>query len=103
MKIGRIAACLTVSLTLRRAFAPEAKGWAAGTDLCSGTGWANTEYRTYRFPDPRDENASLEETSKSRERRRGTEKPLSKTEQMELRQTTHKNWERDGFQVQSKA
>lgn len=69
----------------------------------SGTGWANAEFRTYRFPNPDDENASLEETSESRERRRGTEKPLSKTERMDLRQTTQKNWEQDGFQVQSKA
>ncbi|KAI9877655.1 MAG: hypothetical protein M1830_003174 [Pleopsidium flavum] len=68
----------------------------------NGTGWDNTERRSYRFPDDDDENASVEETSESRESRRGTEKPLSKTEQMELRETTHKTWEDSGFQFLSK-
>ncbi len=68
----------------------------------AGTGWANTETRSYRFPDENDENAPLEETSESREARRGTEKPLSKTEQLELREATHRSWEKDGFQHQSK-
>lgn len=67
-----------------------------------GAGWSNTEYRSYRFKDERDDNASLIETTESRERRRGTEKPLSQTEQMELEATHHKKGENGGFQLQSK-
>ena len=67
-----------------------------------GTGWANTEFRSYQFTEETGDNASIVETAFSRERRRGTEKPLSKTEQMELRETTHKAWEKSGLQIQSK-
>lgn len=52
-----------------------------------GTGWTNTEYRSYEFADPsgQDENASLRETRESARRRRGSAVGLSETEQNELR------------------
>ncbi|MCJ1397587.1 hypothetical protein MMC11_000781 [Xylographa trunciseda] len=56
-----------------------------------GTGWANCEWRTYEFKagvGGGDENATLVETEGSRTRRRGTEKELSATEQVELESTT---------------
>lgn len=68
----------------------------------AGTGWANTEYRSYTFKDEKDDNASLVETTESRERRKGTEKPLSQTEQMELEATQNKKGENGGFQLQCK-
>lgn len=68
----------------------------------AGTGWSNTEYRSYKFKDEKDDNASLVETTESMERRRGTEKPLSQTEQMELEATHHKKGENGSFQLQSK-
>ncbi|KAL9116489.1 MAG: hypothetical protein Q9187_006985 [Circinaria calcarea] len=66
-----------------------------------GTGWSNTEFRSYQFSDETGDDTSLVETKASRDGRRGTEKPLSKTEQMELRETTNKSWENNGY-VQSK-
>jgi len=69
-----------------------------------GTGWANVEYRSYQFPDEKGENASIVETIQSRELRRGTEKPLGKTERMELRETAKKTWEDSGLEpIQAKA
>ena len=66
-----------------------------------GTGWANTEFRSYQFLDGSDR-SSVVETKESRELRRGTEKPLSETEQMELQATTKKTWENKGYQIQAK-
>ena len=68
-----------------------------------GTGWTNTELRSYEFSKESDEDAPIVETAASRERRRGTEKPLSRTEQMELRKTTEKTWESGGIQIRPKA
>ncbi|KAI9808882.1 MAG: hypothetical protein M1827_007157 [Pycnora praestabilis] len=79
-----------------------------GSDKFQGTGWANIEFRSFTFaPDREDvdgaDNASIVETSESRERRRWTEKPLSKTEQTQLMETTHKKWEQNGLQqIQAK-
>jgi hypothetical protein len=52
-----------------------------------GTGWVNTEYRTYEFVEPEgeDADAKLKETSSSWRRRRGSAMGLTETEQMELR------------------
>lgn len=66
-----------------------------------GTGWSNTEFRSYQFSNETGDDTSLVETKASRDGRRGTEKPLSKTEQMELREITNKTWETNGY-VQSK-
>ncbi|KAF2092343.1 phosphoglycerate mutase-like protein [Saccharata proteae CBS 121410] len=52
-----------------------------------GTGWANTEYRSYTFKPDTGDQASVVETEESRERRRGTEKPLTADEQRNLERT----------------
>lgn len=65
-----------------------------GHSTFTGTGWANTEFRSYEFVGNED---SLEETVASRERRRGTETPLSKDEQRELRATAERESIEKGF------
>ena len=70
-----------------------------GNEKFTGTGWANTEFRSYEFDTEAEETASLVETKESRSRRQGTEHPLSKTEQMELKHTAEKSWGASGFQV----
>lgn len=74
-----------------------------------GTGWANTEFRSYTF-DPKTlpssssiapdqpPSYSLVETPQSRARRAGTEKALSEAEQRNLKQTAHNSWEKAGYQ-----
>ena len=61
----------------------------AGMSLEKGTGWDNTEYRTYEFVHPEkdeDEEARLREVKASWRRRRDShEKGLTETEQRELR------------------
>lgn len=54
------------------------------------TGWANCEYRSYQFIDPtgQDEDAALQETEESWQRRRGTEKPTTATERRQIRAVT---------------
>jgi broad specificity phosphatase PhoE len=66
----------------------------------TGTGWANTEFRSYEFVDEsgRDPNASLVETKESRVRRRGDEMPLTEAEQRNLRESAEKEWRDSGFQ-----
>ena len=76
--------------------------WAGSADH-EGTGWANCECRSYRFVEDdeegaRDGNAGIQETIESRRRRRGTEKPLTKEEKAQLRETARIEWERQGFQ-----
>ncbi|RKU49108.1 hypothetical protein DL546_006711 [Coniochaeta pulveracea] len=58
-----------------------------GMNPSKGTGWENTEYRSYEFADPsgQDPDATIRETSPSWRRRRGSEVPLTEQEQMELR------------------
>ncbi|KAI4231403.1 MAG: hypothetical protein LQ352_008406 [Teloschistes flavicans] len=67
-----------------------------------GTGWENTEFRSYRFIDREDENASMEETAESYERRKHTEKPLTKEEKTQLRETSTKTWQEQGYEKASK-
>ncbi|KAK2074698.1 hypothetical protein P8C59_008885 [Phyllachora maydis] len=52
-----------------------------------GTGWANTEWRSYEFADPagRDSDARLKETLESWRRRKGDARPLTDTEHVQLR------------------
>ncbi|KAK3316089.1 histidine phosphatase superfamily [Apodospora peruviana] len=53
-----------------------------------GTGWKNTEYRTYEFVDPtgeKDADARLRETKVSWRARRGSSTGLTETEQRELK------------------
>jgi len=58
-----------------------------GLNQQMGTGWANTECRTYEFVEPEgeDDKAALRETSLSWKRRRGSATGLSETEQMEMK------------------
>ena len=57
----------------------------------------NVECRSYLFADEDGDNATIVETEISREARRGTEKPLTRTEQMELRETATNTWEEGGY------
>lgn len=68
----------------------------------TGTGWANTEFRSYDFVDEAGDNASIKETAASREWRKGTEHPMSMQEQQELKAVKHKYWEARGYLVSSK-
>ena len=56
-----------------------------------GTGWLNTEVRSYEFADPagEDANASLRETGPSWRQRRGSEIPLTRAEQVQLQEAYH--------------
>lgn len=56
-----------------------------GHGTLPGTGWTNTEFRTY-VQDNTD-NAGLTETEESKQQHSHTEKPLGKTEQKQLEQT----------------
>ncbi|AEO58779.1 hypothetical protein MYCTH_2306347 [Thermothelomyces thermophilus ATCC 42464] len=64
-----------------------------GMNPQAGTGWANTEWRTYVFAEEQGQDgaggdegqARLRETDASWRRRRGSAAPLTETEQMELR------------------
>ncbi|KAL8638618.1 MAG: hypothetical protein Q9226_008977 [Calogaya cf. arnoldii] len=58
-----------------------------GCEKNQGTGWENTEFRSYRFVDEDNENASIEETAESRQRRGNQDKPLTKEEKTQLRET----------------
>ncbi|KAL3421717.1 phosphoglycerate mutase [Phlyctema vagabunda] len=70
-----------------------------GNEVFTGTGWANTEYRSYTFADPTgaDANASVVETQESRYRRKGDEKALSAAEQRNLRVSAEKGWSEHGL------
>ncbi|KAI4118633.1 MAG: hypothetical protein LQ338_007372 [Usnochroma carphineum] len=67
-----------------------------------GTGWENCEFRSYCFVEGDDENASMEETQESRQRRGGTQKPLTKEETTQLKETATNDWVEQGLQVASK-
>ena len=76
--------------------------WIGSAEL-GGTGWDNCEVRSYRFVGEDEEgapdnNAGIEETQESRRRRRGTEKPLTKEERVQLRETARNEWEAQGFE-----
>ena len=64
-----------------------------GAEKYAGTGWANTEFRSFHFlEDDAEGKAEIEETAESRERRRGSEHSPDETEKMEadrLRGTVH--------------
>ncbi|KAJ8125030.1 hypothetical protein O1611_g8610 [Lasiodiplodia mahajangana] len=59
----------------------------SGINPGRGTGWENTEYRSYQFKDTtgQDPNASIEELPESRRRRQGSEIPYTDTEMREMR------------------
>ncbi|KAK4201124.1 histidine phosphatase superfamily [Triangularia verruculosa] len=56
-----------------------------GVDYGRGTGWANTEWRTYEVVEEEGKGVVLKETGQSWKRRRGSAVGLTETEQMELR------------------
>ncbi|KAL1891522.1 hypothetical protein Sste5346_007614 [Sporothrix stenoceras] len=60
-----------------------------GVDPGRGTGWKNTEWRTFQFVSEEDENASLKETAESVKRRAGSEIGLTTQEQIELAAVYH--------------
>lgn len=62
----------------------------------TGTGWANTEFRSYNFDTSSD--ALLVETQESKDRRAGHDKPLSKEELKNLSRTTTNKWAEPGYQ-----
>jgi broad specificity phosphatase PhoE len=74
-----------------------------GMDPSKGTGWENTEYRTYEFVDPsgNDPNATLRETNPSWRRRRGSSIPLTEQEQMELRSLEAKRIQKELDEIDS--
>ncbi|GAB1315710.1 hypothetical protein MFIFM68171_05920 [Madurella fahalii] len=67
-----------------------------GMNMQKGTGWENTEWRSYEFANgEEDEEARLRETEVSWRRRRGSAKGLTETEQMELRMAIGKAMEEE--------
>jgi hypothetical protein len=72
-----------------------------GAERGTGTGWENTEWRSYAFV-PRSEGASLRETRESMVRRRGSERGLTEDEQRELRASREREWRESGFQSDAK-
>ena len=67
-----------------------------------GTGWANTEYRSYTFEADDDINAGIRETVESRKRRGKTGRQPSRTEQRHLFETAMIQWEHQGMQIGAK-
>lgn len=71
-----------------------------------GTGWSNTEYRTYNFDEEIEgivtvegnDRAPITETQDSRTRRSRDMKPLTREEQIHLKATVEFQWSKDGFQ-----
>ncbi|KAL2260206.1 hypothetical protein VTK26DRAFT_5868 [Humicola hyalothermophila] len=64
----------------------------------AGTGWRNTEWRTYEFVDEEegdDGDARLRETAGSWRKRRGSEAGLTETEQRELRSVVERTLEEE--------
>ena len=59
----------------------------------TGTGWANTEFRSYEL----DAQARMTETRESRERRRQSKTPLTEDEQRELRASAEQEALEQGF------
>ena len=60
-----------------------------------GTGWANTEYRSYKFDNEGD---GITETAESRQRRGLQGPPLPRQVQRKMFETTMQKWEDQGMQ-----
>ena len=58
-----------------------------------GTGWENTEYRSYTFEANDDMDASIQETAESRKRRGKTGMQPSRVEQWRLFEMAMQQWE----------
>lgn len=64
----------------------------------TGTGWANTEFRSYHFVVGEEgDNASFTETTESYLRRRGEKTPLTDAEKLQLASTAKDSWVRSGY------
>lgn len=84
--------------------------WRSSNLLLSGTGWVNTEYRTYTYSDKIDlddledekldsDNATLVETLESRQRR-GKQGPMAERQkQKELYKRGVDGWNAQGLQL----
>ncbi|KAF2706411.1 hypothetical protein K504DRAFT_80638 [Pleomassaria siparia CBS 279.74] len=73
--------------------------WTGAREGC-GTGWSNTELRTYAFDmstDTNIANATIHETETSLIRRKHTLKPLSNCEQIQLGAVAQRSWAEDGY------
>ena len=68
--------------------------WSDGARF-QGTGWANTEYRSYTFTGTDTSEPHLTETAESKRRRSGTEKPIDHNEATQLKRTTTMERERE--------
>lgn len=68
-----------------------------GSEKFTGTGWANTEFRSYTFSSHEPSEAHLLETPDSKRRRTGDAKPLDQNEQTQLKKTAMREWEKNGF------
>lgn len=68
-----------------------------------GTGWSNTETRSYEFVSGAQEGAAIKETKESREQRRGKEIELTEDEQRELRASAESEWRDRGLQLNEEA
>ncbi|CZT43250.1 uncharacterized protein RSE6_03255 [Rhynchosporium secalis] len=64
-----------------------------------GTGWTNTEVRSYGFVEGDRKGAGLKETRESRIGRIGSEKELGKEEQRTLRDAMEREWSASGYQA----
>ncbi|KAL8810105.1 MAG: hypothetical protein Q9223_007823 [Gallowayella weberi] len=73
-----------------------------GSVKFEGTGWENTEFRSYTFISDDDGNVSMEETERSRHRPGDRLKPLTKEERIQMKETATKNWEAQGYEKASK-
>ncbi|KAI4142245.1 MAG: hypothetical protein L6R39_005022 [Caloplaca ligustica] len=71
--------------------------WAGCKEL-QGTRWENCEFRSYRFEEGDNKNASLQETEESKSWRNETSKPLTKEEKTQLRETATKKRDEEGYE-----
>ena len=67
-----------------------------------GTGWANCEYRSYRFKEEDDEDASLVETEDSKEMRRKADKPRVEMDRAQFTDAAIREWEKKGIESSRK-
>ncbi|KAK1810485.1 hypothetical protein LTR12_015138 [Friedmanniomyces endolithicus] len=77
--------------------------WSDSARFC-GTGWANTEFRSYTFSQSEPSEAHLIETPESKKlRKSGDAKPLDREEQAQLKRTTQMDWQDQGYVDEGKA
>lgn len=70
----------------------------ADASCVAGTRWENCEFRSYRFEEGDNKNASLQETEESKSWRNETSKPLTKEEKTQLRETATKKRDEEGYE-----